>query len=84
MAGRPAHDPGRGRQAGALVGLFNPGGEANPCRNRAIDLIAAFVTGRNGIPSGEAEAWAREPGRSGERVEYFFSLHRYRVVATKL
>ncbi len=65
-----------------IVPLFNPSFDPNTYSNRIIDLIVPFVTGRNGITREEAEDWAQELRRAGERGEYFFSLNRYLFVAT--
>jgi len=82
LAGR-LRDAGFRMTSQQIVPLFNPGFETNTYSNRAIDLIATFVTGRNGISGDEADAWARELRQSGERGDYFFSLNRYVFVATK-
>jgi ubiquinone/menaquinone biosynthesis C-methylase UbiE len=64
-----------------IVPLFNPYFETNTYSNRMIDVIAAFVSGRNGISRKEADSWAQELRSSGRRGEYFFSLNRYVFVA---
>lgn len=81
LAGR-LHDAGLRVESAQIIPLFNPDFDPNTYSNRAIDLIATFVTGRNGISRDEADAWARELRQSGERGEYFFSLNRYLFVAT--
>jgi ubiquinone/menaquinone biosynthesis C-methylase UbiE len=67
-----------------VLPLFNPAYDRNTYSNLMMDLIVSFVTGRNGITRDEAEAWAGELRRSGERGEYFFSLNRYLFLATRI
>jgi hypothetical protein len=45
--------------------------------------IQAFVPGRRGITSEEADAWAADLTALGEAGEYFFSVNRYLFVAIK-
>ena len=48
-----------------------------------IDVICAFVEGRNGITHEEAGAWASELRARGADQTYFFSLNRYLFLAIK-
>jgi arsenite methyltransferase len=66
-----------------VLPLFNPSFDPNSYSVRAIDLIASFVTGRNGIEREEAESWAETLRHAGERGEYFFSLNRYLFLARR-
>ncbi|MGE0298272.1 methyltransferase domain-containing protein [Pseudonocardia sp.] len=47
-----------------------------------MSLIAAFVAGRRGITSDEAEAWVADLRERDACGEYFFCLNRYCVLAT--
>jgi len=64
-----------------VMPLFNPTYDQNSFSNRIMDLIVPFVMERSGIARDEAEAWASDLRRSGERGEYFFSLNRYLFLA---
>jgi ubiquinone/menaquinone biosynthesis C-methylase UbiE len=66
-----------------IIPLFNANYDPNTYSNRMIDLIVPFVTGPGGIDSDEAEAWARDLRKHGERGEYFFGLNRYFFLAEK-
>lgn len=46
-------------------------------------MIAAFVTGRQGITEDEAQAWAGEQKELGEAGEYFYSMNRYYFLGEK-
>jgi SAM-dependent methyltransferase len=70
-------------QSQQVIPLFNPSYDANTYSNRMIDLIVAFVAGRNGITRDEAEGWAKDLRQTGEQGEYFFSLNRYLFIAQK-
>jgi ubiquinone/menaquinone biosynthesis C-methylase UbiE len=47
-----------------------------------LDLVAAFVVGRDGLTAEDAEAWAADLRSLGP--EYFFSLNRYVFRGTRL
>ena len=67
-----------------VIPLFNP--TYDPCTYSygLIDLIRAFVPGRQGLTRADVEAWAEDLKRQGEEGSYFFSLNRYLFLATKL
>lgn len=71
-------------QSQQVIPLFNPSYDANTYSNRIIDLIVAFVAGRNGITREDAEGWAKDLRHAGERGAYFFSLNRYLFVAERV
>ena len=66
-----------------VLPLFNPVGHTNTYSHGIIDLIRAFVSGRDGITAEEAEAWVAELHQLAARDEFFFSLNRYLFVARK-
>ena len=70
-------------QSQQVIPLFNPSYDPNTFSNRLIDLIVAFVAGRNGITRREAEGWAKDLRQGGEQGNYFFSLNRYLFIAQK-
>ena len=49
-----------------------------------IDLILAFVPGRQGVTETDAAAWAADLRTLSEKGDYFFSLNMYRFLAEKL
>ena len=63
--------------------LFNPNYDPSTYSYGLIDLIVAFVPGRQGLTQEEAEAWAEDLRRLGREGSYFFSLNRYLFLATK-
>lgn len=66
-----------------IIPLFNPTfGEAT-FSNRMIDMIGAFVIGRNGIKADEVSAWSQELRELGKEGKYFFSLNRYVFIGVK-
>jgi SAM-dependent methyltransferase len=71
------------RRAGFAVGarqviaLFNPEYDPDTYSNRIIDLVQAFVAGRDGIDAAAAAEWADALRDAGRRGEWFFSLNRY-------
>lgn len=65
------------------IPIFNPEYHANTYSHGMIGVVAAFVAGRRGVTQEEAEAWAAEFPRLGEKGAYFFSLNRYLFVADK-
>lgn len=78
--------PGLIRDAGftlidtAVIPLFNGRYDPNTYSAGVIPLIAAFVTGRDGITADQARSWAQELTELDDR--YFFSLNRYVFLAT--
>ena len=66
-----------------VLPLFNPAYDENTYSARIIDMIVAFVVRRGGVSQAEADAWARDLRRAGERGDYFFSLNRYLYVSHK-
>jgi SAM-dependent methyltransferase len=68
----------------AVSTLFNPVYDVETYSNRMIDLIAAYVSGRDGVTADDAQAWARELREAGARGEWFFSLNRYLFAATRV
>ena len=66
-----------------IIPIFNTAFDTNTFSNQLIDSIVPFVSGRNGLTRGEAEAWAGEIRHAGKRGEYFFSLNRYLFLAKK-
>ena len=64
-----------------MIPLFNVGYDAATYSGGLIDIVADFVTGRNGLTAADVDAW-REDLRSMES-NYFFSLNRYVFRATK-
>ena len=70
-------------EAQQVIPLFNADYDSNTYSNRIIDLIVPLVADRGGITRDEAEAWAQEVRRFGDRGEYFFSLNRYLFLAQR-
>ncbi|MFQ5954187.1 MAG: methyltransferase domain-containing protein [Kiloniellales bacterium] len=66
-----------------LVPIFNPEYHENTYSHGIIELIAAFVPGRNGVTKKAAQAWANDLRRLGAAGRYFFSLNRYLFTAGK-
>ena len=66
-----------------VLPLLNTAYDENSYSARIIDMIAAFVVRRGGVSRDEADAWAADLRREGERGDYFFSLNRYLFVADK-
>ncbi len=60
--------------------LLNVGYHPESDRAGVTPIIAAFVTGRDGLGADEVRAWAAEPQQLG--AEHFFSLNRYLFRAT--
>jgi len=74
-------DAGFHLDSAQVLPLFNPSFDPNSYSARMIDLIASYVTGRNGITREDAESWANGLRHAGEEGEYFFSLNRYLFLA---
>jgi hypothetical protein len=66
-----------------IIPLFNPVFDTETYSNRIIDVIVAFVSGRQGITSEEAQAWAQELRQLGTQGSYFFSINRYLFIARR-
>jgi arsenite methyltransferase len=66
-----------------IIPMFNPIFDPDTFSNRLIDLIVPFVSGRHGVTSDEAVAWAQDLRQLGEQEDYFFSLNRYLFMARK-
>jgi SAM-dependent methyltransferase len=64
-----------------IVPLFNAGYDPNTYSAGMLELIAAFVPGRNGVSKAEATAWAEDLTELGP--DYFLSLNRYLFLAHK-
>ena len=78
--------PGLIRDAGftltgtTVMPLFNGRYDPDTYSAGVIPIIAAFVTGRDGITADQATSWAQELTELDDR--YFFSLNRYVFLAT--
>jgi arsenite methyltransferase len=66
-----------------IIPMFNPVFDPDTFSNRLIDLIVPFVSGRGGVTSAEAMAWAQELRQLGEQKDYFFSLNRHLFIGRK-
>ncbi len=64
-----------------VIPLFNVGYEAATYSGGLIDIVADFVTGRDGLAAAEVDAWREDLRSMGPN--YFFSLNRYVFGATK-
>jgi arsenite methyltransferase len=63
--------------------LFNPDYDPETYSVTNGEIMAEYVTGRNGISGDDAKAWRHELQRLGEQGRYFFSLNRYLFIAVK-
>jgi arsenite methyltransferase len=63
---------------------FNPVFDESSFSMLASGPIAAFVVGTGRITAQEAEAWAADLRRTGERGDYFFCLNQYLFGVTRL
>jgi ubiquinone/menaquinone biosynthesis C-methylase UbiE len=63
-----------------ILPLLNAGYQPNTYSAGLMELVAGFVSGRNGVTAAEAQAWADELRSLGP--DYFFSLNRYLFGAT--
>jgi arsenite methyltransferase len=66
----------------SIVPVLNTGYDPNTYSGGLIDIVAAFVAGRQGISDHDAAAWARDLVDLGE--DYFFSLNRYLFIGVSL
>ncbi len=64
-----------------IVRLFNAGYHPNTYSAGMLELIAAFVPGRNGVSEAEATAWTQDLTELGP--DYLLSLNRYLFLAHK-
>lgn len=82
----PRHLPQLLREAGfalercEVVPLLNVGYRRETYSGMALDGIAGYVAGRQGLTVEEGEAWASDLRALGE--DYFFSINRYLFLAT--
>jgi arsenite methyltransferase len=65
----------------SVVSILNVGYERETYSAGMLELVAAFVAGRQGLTAEEAQAWAEDLVAMGER--YFFSLSRYLFLGTR-
>jgi ubiquinone/menaquinone biosynthesis C-methylase UbiE len=79
--------PGQLRRAGFrvtgrhLIPLFNPRYEQNTFSALNMEMIARFVTGRQGLTESDVEAWMADLRQRGAEDNYLFSVNRYCFVA---
>lgn len=66
-----------------IIPIFNPSFHEDSFSNRMIDLIGAFVEGRQGISKETVDAWASELRTLESQGDYFFSLNRYVFISNK-
>jgi arsenite methyltransferase len=64
-----------------IVPLFNAGFDRASFSAGLLELVAAFVVGRDGLTAEEVDAWASDLRSQG--ADYFFSLCRYVFRAAK-
>ena len=85
----PRHLPQRLVSAGfaisheQVVPQFNAIYDPNTYSYGLIQIIRAFVAGRNRLTDAEAAEWAEDLRRVGEQGNYFFCLNQYLFVAAK-
>jgi ubiquinone/menaquinone biosynthesis C-methylase UbiE len=65
----------------AVIPLLNAGYDPNAFSAGVIDMITAFVPGRQGLSEQDASAWAED--LKALRDDYFFSINRYLFLAVK-
>jgi hypothetical protein len=64
-----------------VVPLLNVGFAAATYSGGLVEIIAAFVAGRNGVSVEDAAAWHNDV--CGQREEAFFNINRYMFCATR-
>jgi SAM-dependent methyltransferase len=64
-----------------VIPLLNPGYDRNTYSAGILEIIEQYVAGRRGITEEEATAWAASLRGLGD--DYFFSINRYVVSATR-
>jgi SAM-dependent methyltransferase len=65
----------------SVVPILNVGYERETYSAGVLELVAAFVAGRQGVTAEDAKAWADDLVALGDR--YFFSLSRFLFLATR-
>jgi ubiquinone/menaquinone biosynthesis C-methylase UbiE len=79
---------GRLRRAGfevtgqRVVVLFNPQLHAQTFSANMMELVAEFVTGRQGLTADDAQAWLADLRARADEGDYLYSLNRYVFLAT--
>lgn len=63
--------------------ILNPEYDENTYSHGAIDFIASYVSGKNGVTSEKTKTWANELRAKGQAGDYFFSISRYIFVVSK-
>jgi ubiquinone/menaquinone biosynthesis C-methylase UbiE len=66
-----------------VIPQFNPTYDPNTYSHPLIDVIRAFVAGRQGLTEAEAAEWAEDLRRLGEQGDYFFCLNQYLYLVRK-
>jgi arsenite methyltransferase len=61
------------------IPLLNQGSDRDTYSAGMIEIVAAYVPGRQGVTESDASDWARDLAERGD--DYFFSLNRYVFVA---
>jgi arsenite methyltransferase len=65
-----------------VVVLFNPQLHAETYSANTMELIAKFVTGRQGLSAEDTAAWLADLRARADEGDYLFSLNRYAFLAT--
>jgi arsenite methyltransferase len=65
-----------------VVVLFNPQLHAQTFSANIMELMAEFVTGRQGLTAGDAQAWLADLRARADEGDYLYSLNRYVFLAT--
>jgi ubiquinone/menaquinone biosynthesis C-methylase UbiE len=66
-----------------VIPQFNPIYDPNTYSYPLIEVIRAFVVGRQGLTEAETAEWAEDLRRLGEQGNYFFCLNQYLYLVTK-
>jgi arsenite methyltransferase len=83
----PCTLPGHLRRAGFrvterhLIPLFNPRLEQNTFSALNMEMIARFVTGRQGLTEQDVDGWMADLRELGAEDDYLFSVNRYCFLA---
>lgn len=67
----------------SVVSMFNPEFDQLSISGGLMDLILAFVPGRQGVSEEEVKLWASDLHVLGKRGDYFFSLTQFLFLAFK-
>jgi len=67
----------------STIAILNPEYHPNAFSFHLTRMMAAYVVGRCGVSSAEADAWLDEFRELGDRGEYFYSLNRYLFLAQR-